>query len=174
MAEDAATLRDVAFEQRMSDVFGYFKELKSSHLKSTGNKGEYTSGFLGAIYSLGLSEPSPKDWHAWSAIMDTIDHNGVGTLSFEDFRFIVEQQREKIPPNRALLDAFATFELDSAGTMSLAEFKAIMKQYVSHEEEGENMISDSRIDQLLSEAKAEAFRGRIDAAKVVEAMAFKR
>ena len=57
--------------------------------------------------------------------------------------------------------------------MSLADFKAIIKQYVS-EQEGDKLISDSRIDQLLADAKADAFRGRIDAAKVVEAMAFKR
>lgn len=57
--------------------------------------------------------------------------------------------------------------------MSLADFKAIIKQYVS-EQEGDKLISDSRIDQLLADAKVDAFRGRIDAAKVVEAMAFKR
>ena len=109
-AAAASEARAAAFEKRVSDVFGYFKEIKSTHLKSSGNDGEYTSGFLGAIYSLGLSEPSPKDWHAWSAIMDTIDSNGVGTLSFEDFRFIVEQQQEKVPTSASLMDAFSTFE----------------------------------------------------------------
>jgi len=108
MAE--AGTHDAAFEKRVSDVFGYFKEIKCSYLKSSGNSGDYTRGFLGAIYSLGLSEPSAKDWHAWSAIMDTIDSNGVGTLSFEDFRFIVEQQQAKIPTTSTLKDAFAVFD----------------------------------------------------------------
>ena len=113
----AAAARDAAFDKRVSDVFGYFKEIKSTVLRSSGNSaaaggggGEYTSGFRGAIYSLGLSEPSPKDWHAWSAIVDTIDSNGVGTLTFDDFRFIVEQQREKVPTNSSLLGAFSAFE----------------------------------------------------------------
>ena len=77
------------------------------------------------------------------------------------------------PPWRHACFRFRGMQVDEAGTISLNEFKGIMRQYLL-EQEGENMISDTRIDQLLADAKVEAFRGRVDVAKLVEAMAFKR
>jgi hypothetical protein len=111
MAEEAdARERAQAFDRRLLDVFGYFKEINSAVLKCEGAAGDYTCGFLGAISSLGLPQPGRKDWRAWSAIMDTVDANGVGMITLDDFRFIVEQQQQKVLSKQDLMAAFRNFE----------------------------------------------------------------
>jgi len=57
--------------------------------------------------------------------------------------------------------------------MAVADLKAIIKDYLS-EQEGDELISDARIDQLLASRNIEAFRGKIDTNKLVDAMAFQK
>ena len=64
-------------------------------------------------------------------------------------------------------------KVDSNGAIAVAELKAIFKQYVA-ETEGEDMVSDARIDLLLADAGLEAFRGKVEVSKLIDAMAFKR
>jgi hypothetical protein len=72
-----------------------------------------------------------------------------------------------------LTDSHVDTQVDSSGAIAVADLKGLFKQYVA-EEEGENMISDARMDQLLADARVETFRGKLDTSKLVDAMSFQK
>ena len=66
-------------------------------------------------------------------------------------------------------------QVDENGHVSLADLKAIFTKYMQDsEDDGEQIISEARMKQLLADAGIDVFRGKLDTAKMIDAMSFKR
>ncbi|KAL9125382.1 MAG: hypothetical protein Q9217_005405 [Psora testacea] len=113
--------------------------------------GEITAAELGSVMrSLGLK---PSDTELQD-LMNEIDVDRSGTISFEEFSTIMAQKVKQSDSDAELKAAFEVFDKDGNGTISAEELRNLMKSI------GED-LTDQDIEEMVKEADKDG-DGNID------------